>query len=907
MILGLTDLSYKMDQKVYGKLHLLEVVSMISSKLGKSIFKTTKTRALMSITVARFLKLTFNEEKLTVGNVINIFGALVPSNYVYEEIAKVDGALDLLKSLFLADETFNSERLQEEFTDFVSDDSISYGDSEKQFCSGLCAFFTMANGYNAEKLVAKFTENSTSRFYMVILAVSTIPKFNFSLQFKHHIVKVCSFKLRNAKAFDQADLLCRMIANTVQNGQKYPELELLAFNQNQMTDNSNLDLWLYISIKLINTLYGNKSITPSPELVEKHSKYVYYNITVTSKYDAVAIQIFNKSKYQLLLHLLKLDGNHDKFLDYCVEQLGICSFENLEFVFDSLIFLVSSLKFTVPNIDLVSEAIKVSIKRFEESWKISNSWFTMISKFTEFAYSPPVLAQLPISIISTTTILLKWSETRMGIINRVSKCLSAYWISVKDSECLLPWIPTMIDLCYYGPARQSLDIEVRMETLVLHKLSNVDNTDERYETCLWDFNCQDYVVRVDVNHYFMGLSTSSFTWELIKAILARLESKLLKRKNYVNSFNQKISMRLGMSLQVLIGVAPEKNKSELLAGLFRALTYEKVVESMAWIEWGIARLVLGNLRDLQSQFFAFFKECNKVSHCAHSMVLICLQLIPLIEDPVLKSDFTIEAILLSLSWSGNKLYTIRVLTQYLIFKHYFSHPRLENLAYFLDHIKQNQDSQKAFEKIKLYHFFNDFNPLMVSAEFIFKGFLAMMEYSTEERISSLAFVKVCMESGCGCGFDLGYATRKESAALLSRSVRPRIADTNESPQPLDSSSSIDNIFNTSTKSGSDTNPERPHQRKIVSWQNFMLTDIELSGFRNLEVVRPRLQLQIIASLITKPVNLGGLTRTCETFSCGLLCMDTLDVAKDPSFLSTCVSAGSCNIAHFRKMVPNERS
>jgi hypothetical protein len=159
----------------------------------------------------------------------------------------------------------------------------------------------------------------------------------------------------------------------------------------------------------------------------------------------------------------------------------------------------------------------------------------------------------------------------------------------------------------------------------------------------------------------------------------------------------------------------------------------------------------------------------------------------------------------------------------------------------------------------------------------------MMEYSIEERISSLAFVKVCQETGRKCSFALGYESRVENQIIMAQSIRPRIDD-------------LDTIFPDAGNCvehnpTSSTNGNIPHQRKIISWQTFMSTDIELSGFRNLTNPKPRLQLQIIASLISKPVNLGGLTRTCETFSCGLLCMDTLDVVKDPSFLSTCVSAG----------------
>jgi hypothetical protein len=863
-------------------------MSLLSSKLGKSIFKTVKTRALMAITLCRFLSNTFNNEKMSIDVVIAVLGTMIPSNEVYDEINNVDGAIELLKSLLC----WKASDLKLFISEFTVSDSIIYGEEEKKICAGISALVRLNSQSTLDGLITGITNQSTPRLYMVILALEATPGFSFASALKEEIVEVCTAKLRAATAFDIADLVCRLLAISVKEGTKYQVLEELASDKSLYI---NYNLWLYVSVKLINILYTNKSISPSMDLVDKHFEYLNLSITVETNYDAIAIQIFNKSKYTLICHLISLRGNNKYYLDYCVEQLGICSFDNLEFVYDSLILVISKLKFTVSDSELLSTAIKLSMARFEEAWKSSQSWYRVIFKCIDFLYSTLMLKHKTTEVIKATNILLKWSETRIGIMNPVSRRLSLYWSTLQYQTEIIPWIPTMIDLCFYGPDRQSLDIEVRMETLILHKLSNIEDTDERYETCLWDFNCQDYVVRVDVNLYFMGLTASSFTWELIQAVLERLESKLLKRKNYVNSFNQKLTMRLGMALQVLIGACPGDKKALLLDGLFKALSYEKVVESMAWIEWAISRLVMENLKDLQSRFFAFFKECNKVSHCAHSMVLICLQLIPLIQDPVLKSEFTLEAILMSLSWSGNKLYTIRVLTQYLIVTHHFNHPRLENLSYFIDHISQNQDSQKAFEKIKQYHFFNDFNPTNVTAEFIFNGFLKMMEYAVEERISSLAFVKVFQETGIDYSFDLGYGTRKEMLKMLKRSIRPRIED------PADVvSERITSLVAANLNSECDN--VVPHQRKIISWQTFMSTDLELSGFRKLDTPKPRLQLQIIASLISKPVNLGGLTRTCETFSCGLLCMDNLDVIKDPSFLSTCVSAG-IYCTNFRKMVP----
>ncbi len=47
---------------------------------------------------------------------------------------------------------------------------------------------------------------------------------------------------------------------------------------------------------------------------------------------------------------------------------------------------------------------------------------------------------------------------------------------------------------------------------------------------------------------------------------------------------------------------------------------------------------------------------------------------------------------------------------------------------------------------------------------------------------------------------------------------------------------------------------------------------------------------MVATLVSKAPNLGGLCRTCETFNAQLLVVNNLNIKNDPAFLSTCVSA-----------------
>eukprot|EP00842_Homolaphlyctis_polyrhiza_P000536 jgi/Hompol1/1483/HPOL_001307-RA len=70
----------------------------------------------------------------------------------------------------------------------------------------------------------------------------------------------------------------------------------------------------------------------------------------------------------------------------------------------------------------------------------------------------------------------------------------------------------------------------------------------------------------------------------------------------------------------------------------------------------------------------------------------------------------------------------------------------------------------------------------------------------------------------------------------------------------------------------------------------MQTNIDLSSEREAHQARDRFPLIMIASLVSKAPNLGGLCRTCEIFNAELLVVGNLKVRDDTQFTTTSVSA-----------------
>ena len=81
------------------------------------------------------------------------------------------------------------------------------------------------------------------------------------------------------------------------------------------------------------------------------------------------------------------------------------------------------------------------------------------------------------------------------------------------------------------------------------------------------------------------------------------------------------------------------------------------------------------------------------------------------------------------------------------------------------------------------------------------------------------------------------------------------------------------------------------QRKIVPWDVLELEAADAAGqlLRN-AAGRERLPLVVVASLIDRVPNLGGLARTCEIFGCEGLVLDSADVARRDDFKRLSVTA-----------------
>ncbi|KAJ3252623.1 Tar (HIV-1) RNA binding protein 1 [Boothiomyces macroporosus] len=179
----------------------------------------------------------------------------------------------------------------------------------------------------------------------------------------------------------------------------------------------------------------------------------------------------------------------------------------------------------------------------------------------------------------------------------------------------------------------------------------------------------------------------------------------------------------------------------------------------------------------------------------------------------------------------------------------------------VEYMNSHKDIQKHLQKCREYYFTNGFHALNdLNLEFIFNNVIEILELDSEERISCTAFKRMNPNGRVKAGYETRFEKRKEARASNRLKQETKIKEQQEIQSDI-------------------------LQKKIVPWEK--ITSLDFSVKQDNTKRNP---LIVVASLIEKTPNLGGLCRTLETFNAELLVMDNFNVLKDPNFIASCVSA-----------------
>ena len=561
--------------------------------------------------------------------------------------------------------------------------------------------------------------------------------------------------------------------------------------------------------------------------------------------------------------------------------------------------------------------------------------------FLTASLSDPLLAE---SIKELLHAVDKWAMVRGGVKVRAAVLITTYirrqLLNKKNGEAMLlyefikEYKYVMAGLVVYGPIRSDLDDKISCMLSTPNKSNPLQpltiEEEEDRGTAAWNFWNRDYVVRLCVNSLFLEFLEDDRKMEtdvcktadlMMRELMEYLmTSKDFKRQRFVDSEQQRKAVRAWQSLHLLFSFIVPSSEAVgdgvandlldfIVASTWTLLKREKCVETIYMIEWFLMRLLMTHPCQMFKFFQSWLDEIKDASaHCMSSLLIILYKGVSKLDlKEKVRDDYLTLGMDHALIWMSHKNYTVRVFSQLLLVECWrvldsVSPLRVEfkHVGKLVDHLLASSDTQKTFKKTMGFFFYSpDFDPVsMVSVEFLFREWGEMVGTSEEERISSAAFLKI-LGSGYDCDgiVPLGHRDRfilRERVADSKRvdkclqDEKKAVAATLEKENEKSSAGAGSPAALSPSPSSSLQKTPLFSQRKILPWEKLMGSGIEIGALDKKE--KPRNPIKIVASLLSKPANLGGLCRTAETFNAQELVVDSLSILQDPTFISLTVTS-----------------
>ncbi|KAJ2995331.1 Tar (HIV-1) RNA binding protein 1 [Globomyces sp. JEL0801] len=610
------------------------------------------------------------------------------------------------------------------------------------------------------------------------------------------------------------------------------------------------------------------AVTGGLSLASTISKHLQYQLYTTND-----LQLINQLFQIELSRPIDADSNlksiltDDLVLKTSLLNDVVMALENATWITaHSLLNLLSYLLNEITEMDhsLIERGLVAGLRLLEESWTASRYWTELVDAYCKFAFHEYNLTceELSEPMEMVWKKFHVWCESRVRLMQYPATQVYKYWakgfgnqpnqIALKSLNDHVDWV---VDMCLFGPLRDQDVQDQKHEAMIALKVFSPTLTKENIEE-MKGVQANDLLISLDINN----TTHQQIAWNTIESLLKISDQNKLKAK-FINTLTQRKTMRMWMSFHLLVDFIPQSECSMIFDRVMGALLKEYVSESRVWIEWIIIRLLIRFHDELVPKFWKFFENLDLKANISTALVTITLHA----GKHSIKNrqeSFMKEALTRLLPWISSNHFNIRVVAQLTViefWKHLIENDYkllLEQFAHvgpIVDFMKNRQDVAKQIAKCNDFYFIGgDFHPLDdLNLEFLFRGSLTFLGCADDEKISCTAFAKVNPD--------------------MSRRIPFGISVDNESEK-------VDTSFVESTI-----------QRKIIPWERLMETDIDLSSDR----VRPnqkRNPLIIVATLVSKLPNLGGLCRTCETFNLECLVVSNLNIKTDPQFFSTCVSA-----------------
>ncbi|XP_068920945.1 probable methyltransferase TARBP1 isoform X3 [Petaurus breviceps papuanus] len=723
--------------------------------------------------------------------------------------------------------------------------------------------------------------------------------------------------LKNASILHLQDMSSEKAPKLGKQIQKVVSMACLAVVCGILSQKSNLPLdSLDIGIleKFISSSHLNQ-IIKKPHAEEQNSLFEessssqgWGRVVAQYVHDQWLCLSFLLNKYHTLIPAT--EGEMEPFLDVVPKPVGILqsALEALTILpSDQVLPVFHCMKILVPKLLYSSESL--CIESFDMAWKIiyslSNTqliFWSNLKAFVQFVFDIRVLTvaarikgQAYSKIKEIIYKIIEMSTTKTGVLNiLISYCCQSWIVPMSDDLTLSQdpfssardYIELVFEGCIFGTVfrrdqRLIQDVQAFIENLGHECAANVvtENT-----------NRDDHYVRVCAIKFLCLLDGSNISHKMfIEDLAIKLLDKdeLVSRSRtryYVNSLQHRVKNRVWQSLLVLFPKFDQNFLDQIIGKIFEAGFVNNQASIKYLIEW-IIILILHKFPQFLAKFwncFCYSEEKLKMSICTFLSVLSHLDII--IQNisemkPVLKQALTVV-----LQWCFNHNFSVRLYALLALKKIWAMCKTLhveefdaltaviESSLHQVENMHGAGNAKKNWQRIQEHFFFATFHPLKdYSLETIFHALPRLSGLVEDEWITIGKFIKFT-----DIPIDSAFQW------YLSQTELCELKPSDWSQQDI-GSNSIE---------GENQSEWIDVQKKMIPWKN-NVPDLELDlAFqdRAAKLGKSISRLIVVASLIDKPTNLGGLCRTCEIFGASALVVGSLHYINDKQFQHLSVSA-----------------
>ncbi|XP_017317065.1 probable methyltransferase TARBP1 isoform X2 [Ictalurus punctatus] len=576
-----------------------------------------------------------------------------------------------------------------------------------------------------------------------------------------------------------------------------------------------------------------------------------------------------------------------------------------DLVLPVLDFMCAALPQVLHNEALCVEAVSVSWTLVHALSTNAHDFWPVLRAFVRLAFHRSFLElqdvqshKITACIQQVTCELIELSQARLGVFNVLIQHCCNTWLPSHPNDhtdtvfqSALNHLDILTEACIYGPVyrrdqRLLQEVQTYVEQLGEELAANV---------VINSWNRDDQFPRVCVLAFLSRLESYN---TLHQRLMEKLVQCLLKKdkdiskskvRYYNNSMQHRVKNRVWQTLLLLLPKLRPEFVVEYMFGLVCEAGFGNNQPSVKYlIEWALILILHQNPSHIQHLWICFNvdEEKTKTSVCTFLSVLVHLGiLLPKLEDKARHWQKAVEVILL---WCFSHNFTVRLYAllalkrvwglegaRLLAENEQSSSASLQGLATVVEaclhqaEVMQNTgNAVKNWSRIQEHFFFSAFHPLDdYSVETIFHTFPILSELAEDEYIPVWKFEKL--------------VDFQDSSSVPLKNPGRELRELQHSDWVQQDRGELEQ-----EERWADV------QKKIAPW-SLNVQEVEphlVAQQRVARLGKLTTALLVVASLIDKPTNLGGLCRTCEIFGASALVLGSLHHVGDKQFQALSVSS-----------------